>query len=61
MINKSTMLFVSVVLFVYCFDGRTVFAPTEYFVFLVDVGLSMMCYTFFYLLYLNSYTSPKLI
>ena len=33
MINKSTMLFVSVVLFVYCFDGRTVFAPTEYFIF----------------------------
>lgn len=24
------------------------------------VGLSMMCYTFFYLLYLNSYTSPNL-
>jgi len=24
------MLFVGVVLFVYCFDGRTVFAPTEF-------------------------------
>ena len=24
------------------------------------VGLSMMCYTIFYLLYINSYTSPNL-
>lgn len=37
------MLFVGVVLFVYCFDGRTVFAPTEYFIFLVEV-LTNICF-----------------
>ena len=39
------MLFVGVVLFVYCFDGRTLFAPTEfseYFIFFVAISTSVL-------------------